>query len=143
MDSTTELKRRACAAIDASRDHIIGLGEEIMRNPETGFREFKTEARSLRRWRNWAFRLRGDLPLPAPNDVEVQLTAARRWHSSANWTACVFPITHLRTGDRRSARMRSQRTDRRHVGCGHSLIRGEVGEALGGTLHSSPCQPRR
>ena len=45
MDSTTELKRRACAAIDASRDKIIGLGEQIMRNPETGFREFKTEAR--------------------------------------------------------------------------------------------------
>ena len=45
MDTTTELKRRACAAIDASRDQIIGLGEEIMRNPETGFREFKTEAK--------------------------------------------------------------------------------------------------
>ncbi len=27
MDTTTELKRRACVAIDASRDQIIGLGK--------------------------------------------------------------------------------------------------------------------
>jgi amidohydrolase len=39
-----ELKQQACAAIDANRDSIIALGETIMRNPETGFREVNTEA---------------------------------------------------------------------------------------------------
>ena len=65
MDSTTELGRRACAAIDASRDQIIGLGEEIMRNPETGFREFKTEP-VVETMEELGLRPRADSPLPAP-----------------------------------------------------------------------------
>ncbi len=36
------LKRAACEAIDARRDEIVSLGETIMRNPETGFKETKT-----------------------------------------------------------------------------------------------------
>jgi amidohydrolase len=38
------LKDRVCAAIDAKREQIVGIGETIMSNPETGFREVKTEA---------------------------------------------------------------------------------------------------
>jgi amidohydrolase len=38
------LKTQACAAIEANREAIIAVGETILRNPETGFSELKTEA---------------------------------------------------------------------------------------------------
>jgi len=44
MSDVEQLKSKVCAAIDARRDAIVGIGETIMSNPETGFREFKTEA---------------------------------------------------------------------------------------------------
>jgi amidohydrolase len=37
-----DLKRQVYAAIDARADEIIGLGEQIRRTPELGFKEFKT-----------------------------------------------------------------------------------------------------
>lgn len=40
--SLDDLKARVCAAIDARRDTIIGTAREIARQPETGYREFKT-----------------------------------------------------------------------------------------------------
>ena len=43
MTKAAELKTQACAQIDARRDDIIAIGETILRNPETGFREIKTE----------------------------------------------------------------------------------------------------
>ncbi|NKC17014.1 MAG: amidohydrolase [Gammaproteobacteria bacterium] len=39
-----ELKRAVCAAIDAREDAIIEIGESILRQPETGFREHRTAA---------------------------------------------------------------------------------------------------
>jgi amidohydrolase len=44
MSELDDLKAQVCAAIDTHRDSIIAIGETIMRNPETGFREVKTEA---------------------------------------------------------------------------------------------------
>jgi metal-dependent amidase/aminoacylase/carboxypeptidase family protein len=44
MVSKDELKRQACEAIDRHADAIIGLGETILRNPETGFNEVRTAA---------------------------------------------------------------------------------------------------
>ncbi|MFT5172934.1 MAG: amidohydrolase [Gammaproteobacteria bacterium] len=44
MSDVQRLKDRVCAAIDAEREKIVGIGETIMNNPETGFREVKTEA---------------------------------------------------------------------------------------------------
>lgn len=41
-DDRQRLKVRACAAIDANAERIISLGERILRQPETGFREVKT-----------------------------------------------------------------------------------------------------
>ncbi len=38
-----QLKTNACLSIDERRDEIISIGETILRNPETGFREFNTE----------------------------------------------------------------------------------------------------
>jgi len=37
-----ELKQRVYQAIDQHADEIIGLGEQIRRNPELGFKEVKT-----------------------------------------------------------------------------------------------------
>lgn len=42
MDGIESLKREVCAAIDARRAEIIDVGETILRNPETGFKEEKT-----------------------------------------------------------------------------------------------------
>ncbi|HET8577484.1 MAG TPA: amidohydrolase, partial [Methylomirabilota bacterium] len=42
MPSRDDVKRAVCEAIDRSGERIIGLGEEIRRNPELGFKEFKT-----------------------------------------------------------------------------------------------------
>src|SRR5436189_3350877 len=37
-----DLRRDVWQAIDRRRDEIIGLGEQIRRHPELGFKEFKT-----------------------------------------------------------------------------------------------------
>ncbi len=42
MPGKEELKAQVCAAIDKQRDEIIRIGETILKNPETGFREIKT-----------------------------------------------------------------------------------------------------
>ena len=42
MPSKESLKEQVCAAIDARRDEIIRIGETILHNPETGFKESKT-----------------------------------------------------------------------------------------------------
>jgi amidohydrolase len=44
MSHKDELKNAVCEAIDRRADAIIGLGETILRNPETGFNETKTAA---------------------------------------------------------------------------------------------------
>ena len=47
----SDLKHRVCAAIDAHRSKIIALGQNILENPELGFKESKTArlvAQSLR-----------------------------------------------------------------------------------------------
>lgn len=38
----SELKRRACAAIDAYADTVIAFGEDILAHPELGYKEFRT-----------------------------------------------------------------------------------------------------
>lgn len=37
-----ELRKRVLEAIDSKRDEIISIGDEIFKNPELGFKEFKT-----------------------------------------------------------------------------------------------------
>jgi len=38
----TQLKERICQAIDARRDAIIAIGEDILRHPELGYKEHRT-----------------------------------------------------------------------------------------------------
>lgn len=42
MPTKEELKKLVCDAIDKNREEIIRIGETILRNPETGFKETKT-----------------------------------------------------------------------------------------------------
>ncbi len=42
MRTKEQLKREICTAIDARAEQIIGLGEQIRRNPELGFKEVRT-----------------------------------------------------------------------------------------------------
>ena len=42
MQSKEELKKKICQAVDRKRGDIISIGEDIMRNPELGFKEFRT-----------------------------------------------------------------------------------------------------
>ncbi|MCL5038400.1 MAG: amidohydrolase [Firmicutes bacterium] len=46
-----ELKKRVLEAIDEARKEIISLGEEILLQPELGYKEFKTSARVEREFR--------------------------------------------------------------------------------------------
>ena len=39
-----ELKAKVFAAIDANAEKIINIGETIWKNPEPGYREYKTAA---------------------------------------------------------------------------------------------------
>ena len=42
MFTREELKRKACEAIDRHRTEIIGVSQQILKNPEPGFSEYKT-----------------------------------------------------------------------------------------------------
>ncbi|HSL50956.1 MAG TPA: M20/M25/M40 family metallo-hydrolase, partial [Candidatus Deferrimicrobiaceae bacterium] len=42
MATKQDIKNAVCAAIDRNAERIIGLGERIRRQPELGFKEFKT-----------------------------------------------------------------------------------------------------
>ncbi len=42
MSTREDVKRAVCEAIDRNGERIIALGEQIRRNPELGFKEFKT-----------------------------------------------------------------------------------------------------
>ncbi|SDY94734.1 hypothetical protein SAMN05661080_05110 [Modestobacter sp. DSM 44400] len=45
MTSLDDIKARVCAVIDAQADRIVTLSDDIMRHPETGFREQATARR--------------------------------------------------------------------------------------------------
>jgi len=45
MSGREDLKARVCAAIDAHAERIVGLSNDVMRHPETGFREHATARR--------------------------------------------------------------------------------------------------
>ena len=42
MPTIDEIKARVCASIDAHREEIIAIGEDIRLHPELGFKEFRT-----------------------------------------------------------------------------------------------------
>ncbi len=52
MPTTSELKDAVCRAIDARRDEIIALAEDIFRHPELGYKEHRTAALIARTFRD-------------------------------------------------------------------------------------------
>jgi metal-dependent amidase/aminoacylase/carboxypeptidase family protein len=52
MASKEDLKKRVEKAIDRRSKEIIEIGEYIWKNPELGFKEFKT-ARAQKKLTNW------------------------------------------------------------------------------------------
>lgn len=52
MTTREELKAAVCGAIDARRDEIVALGEEIFCQPELGYKEHRTAERIARAFRD-------------------------------------------------------------------------------------------
>src|SRR5258705_2189735 len=63
MTTKKELKDSVCQAIDRNRERIIGLGERIRRQPELGFKEFKTARLAEETFSELGLKPRGGLAL--------------------------------------------------------------------------------
>lgn len=72
MTEIDKLKDKACEAIDAHRDEIISLAEEIWANPELGFNEKQTSQKLVGLFRGLDLELESDLALTG---VKAKLTS--------------------------------------------------------------------
>ncbi len=63
MQTKTGLKQSICAAIDRNAERIIALGERIRRQPELGFKEFKTARLAEETFLGLGLKPRGGLAL--------------------------------------------------------------------------------
>ncbi len=61
MSSRDELKARVCAEIDRQAERIVAFSDEIMRNPETGYREHDTAQRVIKQFADMGLDHRGGL----------------------------------------------------------------------------------
>jgi amidohydrolase len=115
------LKDRVCAAIDARREEIIGIGETIMSNPETGFREVKTEALVARTLR--------DLGLKAETGLAITgVKATLNGQNNGPNLALIGELDSLCIPDHPFA---DSATGAAHA-CGHNAqIAGMLGAAMG------------
>jgi metal-dependent amidase/aminoacylase/carboxypeptidase family protein len=135
MSDVNALKKQACAAIDARRDEIINVGETIMNNPETGFREFKTEALVANTMRAMGLE-------PETGLAITGVKASINGHHNGPNLALIGELDSLRIPDHPFA---DADTGAAHA-CGHNaqiagmlgaamgLIHGDVVGALGGRL---------
>ena len=115
------LKSRVCAAIDRAADDIIGLGESILRHPETGFNEKRTSALVAERMAALGLRPQTGLALTG---VKGRLKGGR----PGPRLALVAELDSLRTSDHPLA---DPVTGAAHS-CGHNAqIAGMLGAAIG------------
>ena len=128
MTKAAELKTQTCAQIDARRDDIIAIGETILRNPETGFREIKTEQLV-------ADALKG-LGLETQTELAITGVKAQIAGGTAGPTlALIGELDSLRIPDHPFA---DANTGAAHA-CGHNAqIAGMLGAAMG-LVHSNIC----
>ena len=63
MATKDEVKRAVCEAVDGKASLIIGLGDTIRRNPELGFKEFKTARLVEEALKEMGLSPRGGLPV--------------------------------------------------------------------------------
>ena len=95
MPTLDDVKRAVCEAIDRRSEEIVALGETIRKNPELGFKEFKT-ARLVEE----TFERAGPAaPRRAGDDRRARRGGGRRGRRarpsrcSASWTASSWPAT--------------------------------------------------
>ena len=120
MTGKDELKRAACAAVDRHGEAIIGLGETILRHPETGFNEQRTAALVAERLGALGLAPRGGLALTG---VKARLKGRR----PGPRLALVAELDSLRTSEHPLA---DPVTGAAHS-CGHNAqIAGMLGAAL-------------
>jgi len=121
MISNEELKSQACAAIDARHDDIISIGETILRNPETGFREFKTERLVAETMQNVGLEIQSGLAITG---VKSKQTGSNEGPT----LALIGELDSLRISDHPYA---DAETAAAHA-CGHNAqIAGMLGSAMG------------
>ena len=121
MVNKDELKRQACEAIDRHADAIIGLGETILRNPETGFNEVRTAALVAERMGALGLSPRTGLALTG---VKGRLAG----HTPGPRLAFIGELDSLRTSEHPLA---DPVTGAAHS-CGHNAqIAGMLGAAVG------------
>jgi amidohydrolase len=121
MTGKDEQKRLACEAIDRRGEAIIGLGEAILRHPETGFNEVKTAALVAERMGALGLEPRTGLALTG---VKGRL----RGRAPGPRLAFIGELDSLRTSDHPLA---DPTTGAAHS-CGHNAqIAGMLGAAIG------------
>jgi amidohydrolase len=121
MASKDEVKRAVCAAIDSRAEAIIGIGETILRAPETGFNEVKTAALVAREMQALGLAPRTGLALTG---VKSRLDGQGR----GPCLALIAELDSLRTSDHPLA---DPATGAAHS-CGHNAqIAGLLGAAIG------------
>ncbi len=115
------LKQAAVAAIEARRDELIEIGETILRNPETGFREVKTEALVVDKMKS--------LGLEPQSGLAVTGVKARLNNENTGPTlALIGELDSLMISDHPHA---DAQTGAAHA-CGHNAqIAGMLGAAMG------------
>ena len=55
MPTVNEMKSAAFSAIESRKSEIIEIAQTILKNPETGFSEFKTSQLVQEKWGPWEF----------------------------------------------------------------------------------------
>ncbi len=121
MTSLDDIKARACAVIDAQADRIIALSDDIMRHPETGFREQATARRVVDQLRTMGVDFRDGL---AKTGVKARMNG----RTSRRTVAVVGELDSLIISDHPFA---DPVTGAAHA-CGHnSMIASMIGAGLG------------
>ena len=94
MLSREEMKRVACARIEAHRDEIIGIAKTVLDTPETGFTEQKTARLVQQGWMPWAFPIEMAWPSQGSRGRSSVATApGPGWPSLGSWTVCGYRTT--------------------------------------------------
>ena len=121
MLTTSELKQKACAAIEAKKQEIIGIAQEVLSHPEAGFSEIRTSRLVERKFDELGVQHRSGLALTG---VKGRITAGGR---PGPKVAIIGELDSLIVNDHPFA---DQETGLAHA-CGHNC---QIGMMLGATI---------
>lgn len=121
MTSKEELKARVCAEIDRQAERIVACSDEIMRHPETGFREHGTARRVIKQFADMGLEYRSGL-------AHTGVKARMRGHSSRRTVAVLGELDSLLISDHPHA---DSDTGAAHA-CGHNaMVASMLGAGMG------------